>query len=54
MIPNGVMNSPCSYVLFPGAVITGSSLESPGVLTVIVNVAVTASFTPSSAVIVAV
>ena len=50
VIPNGVMDSPCSNVLLPGAVIAGGAFA----VTVTVNVAVTASLTPSSAVIVAV
>ena len=50
VIPNGVMVSPCSYVLLSSAVIVGGVFA----VTVTENVAVTASFTPSSAVMVAV
>ena len=43
---NAVIVCPCEYCLFPGFVIVGVLF----VVTVIVNSAVTASFTPSSAV----
>ncbi|MYN63929.1 MAG: hypothetical protein F4X11_02700 [Acidobacteria bacterium] len=53
MTPNGVIVSPCSYVLSPGDVITGAvfggSTTVDAAVTAIVNVDSTAEFTPSSA-----
>ena len=43
------MVSPCANVLLPGAVITGAAFGGAAAVTVIVNVAVTAVFTPSCA-----
>ena len=53
-IANAAIVSPCSYVLSPGEVITGAAFGGVAAVTVIVNVAVTAVFTSSSAWIVAV